>query len=250
MNRISEDLRRGLAFMAALVILVSCPAEYICLAEGEGTAPVITISTPGDFAALAKNCVYDSYSRGMQVTLLNDIDMSGTEFEPMKIFCGTFEGGGHRITNIDLNFDGSAKGLCFELGEGGEIRNLNISGKVKAKKVTDGAASISDVIGSVVKNAGISTDIINENSISVLGGIVGKNQGRVINCSFDGEIEGDAIVGGIVGQNEENGYIEACYNVSSVLGNKDTGGVVGKNYGGSSHPTIRQRKFISGGGEP
>ena len=167
----------------------------------------------------------------MQVTLLNDIDMSGTEFEPMKIFCGTFEGGGHRITNIDLNFDGSAKGLCFELGEGGEIRNLNISGKVKAKKVTDGAASISDVIGSVVKNAGISTDIINENSISVLGGIVGKNQGRVINCSFDGEIEGDAIVGGIVGQNEENGYIEACYNVSSVLGNKDTGGVVGKNYG-------------------
>ena len=231
MNRISENLRRGLAFMAALVILVSCPAEYICLAEGEGTAPVITISTPGDFAALAKNCVYDSYSRGMQVTLLNDIDMSGTEFEPMKIFCGTFEGGGHRITNIDLNFDGSAKGLCFELGEGGEIRNLNISGKVKAKKVTDGAASISDVIGSVVKNAGISTDIINENSISVLGGIVGKNQGRVINCSFDGEIEGDAIVGGIVGQNEENGYIEACYNVSSVLGNKDTGGVVGKNYG-------------------
>ena len=222
MNRISENLRRGLAFMAALVILVSCPAEYICLAEGEGTAPVITISTPGDFAALAKNCVYDSYSRGMQVTLLNDIDMSGTEFEPMKIFCGTFEGGGHRITNIDLNFDGSAKGLCFELGEGGEIRNLNISGKVKAKKVTDGAASISDVIGSVVKN---------ENSISVLGGIVGKNQGRVINCSFDGEIEGDAIVGGIVGQNEENGYIEACYNVSSVLGNKDTGGVVGKNYG-------------------
>lgn len=231
MNRISENLRRGLEFMAALVILVSCPAEYICLAEGEGTAPVITISTPGDFAALAKNCVYDSYSRGMQVTLLNDIDMSGTEFEPMKIFCGTFEGGGHRITNIDLNFDGSAKGLCFELGEGGEIRNLNISGKVKAKKVTDGAASISDVIGSVVKNAGISTDIINENSISVLGGIVGKNQGRVINCSFDGEIEGDAIVGGIVGQNEENGYIEACYNVSSVLGNKDTGGVVGKNYG-------------------
>ena len=231
MNRISENLRRGLAFMAALVILVSCPAEYICLAEGEGTAPVITISTPGDFAALAKNCVYDSYSRGMQVTLLNDIDMSGTEFEPMKIFCGTFEGGGHRITNIDLNFDGSAKGLCFELGEGGEIRNLNISGKVKAKKVTDGAASISDVIGSVVKNAGISTDIINENSISVLGGIVGKNQGRVINCSFDGEIEGDAIVGGIVGQNEENGYIEACYNVSSVLGNKNTGGVVGKNYG-------------------
>ena len=64
-----------------------------------------------------------------------------------------------------------------------------------------------------------------------MGGIVGKNQGRVINCSFDGEIEGDAIVGGIVGQNEENGYIEACYNVSSVLGNKDTGGVVGKNYG-------------------
>ena len=64
----------------------------------------------------------------MQVTLLNDIDMSGTEFEPMKIFCGTFEGGGHRITNIDLNFDGSAKDCVSNSARGGEIRNLNISG--------------------------------------------------------------------------------------------------------------------------
>ncbi|MFR8403936.1 MAG: GLUG motif-containing protein [Monoglobus pectinilyticus] len=90
----------------------------------------------------------------------------------------------------------------------------------------------------MVKNAGISTDIINENSISVLGGIVGKNQGRVINCSFDGEIEGDAIVGGIVGQNERTDTLKRV--IMSVLfwETKTPAELSERITAGSSHPRI------------
>lgn len=213
-----------LAWMMALILL---PAAV----TAEGGA-VITISTPQDFLSLSKNCVYDSYSRGMQVTLLNDIDMNGLELEPMKIFCGMFEGGGHYINNIKLDFDGSTKGLCFELGQGGEIRNLGVSGTVKAKKSSEAATSINEIIGSVAKNAGLnSEELTKKTSVSVLGGIVGTNSGRIINCSFSGEIEGDAAVGGIVGENCEGGYIELCSNTASVLGNQNIGGIAGKNYG-------------------
>lgn len=215
-------------FLAAVLAFSVLP---MCV-SAEGSGAVIIISTPDDFAAFCKNCVYDSYSRGMQVTLNNDIDMSGTEFEPMKIFCGTFEGGGHYIQNLKLEFDGSSKGLCFELGQGGEIRDLNVSGEVRAKSSGDAATTVDEIIGSVAKNAGISSEIINKNStVSVLGGIVGVSSGRIINCSFDGSIEGEAAVGGIVGENRNGGYIEACYNVGSVLGKQYAGGIAGRNYG-------------------
>lgn len=225
------SLKRVFACAAAWCVFCFSLSGFMVYAE-EGTTPVITISTPQDFADLSKNCVYDSYSRGMQVTLLNDIDMTDIDFEPMKIFCGTFEGGGHYITGLTLEFDGSQKGMCFELGEGGEIRNLNLSGCITASKAADASTSIDAIIGSVAKNAGINTSIVDEDSsISILGGIVGKNSGRIINCSFDGSLSGDGAVGGIAGQNESSGYIESCYNVGSISGQSDVGGIVGKNYG-------------------
>lgn len=224
----NRQLIRILSLATAFVVFCAGLGAY---AE-EGTGAVITISSPEDFADLSKNCVYDSYSRDMQVTLLNDIDMTGVDFEPMKIFCGTFEGGGHSITGVKLSFDGSQKGLCFELGEGGEIRNLNLSGEVKAQQNGDGAASIDRIIGSVAKNAGLNTSLSSENSeANLLGGIVGKNCGRIINCSFSGSIEGENTVGGIAGENSDSGYMECCYNVSSVLGEKNVGGIAGKNCG-------------------
>lgn len=222
-----RKLYKVTAFLMA--VLLSCAIEPCVMAEG---GAVIIVSTPEDFAALCKNCVYDSYSRGMSVTLDRDIDMSGVEFEPMKIFCGTFEGGGHRISNLKLDFEGSAKGMCFELGQGGEIRNLNVSGEVKAKKESEAATTVGEIIGSVAKNAGISSDLLDkDNKASVLGGIVGTNSGRIINCSFSGSVEGEAAVGGIVGENRDGGYIEACYNVSSVVGDEYAGGIAGRNYG-------------------
>ena len=214
--------------LASILICTGMPS----LVSAEGEAAVIIISTPGDFAALSRNCVYDSYSKGMQVTLVNDIDMSGIEFEPMKIFCGTFDGGGHYIRNLKLDFDGSAKGMCFELGQGGEIRNLNVQGSVKSKSSGDAATTVDEIIGSVAKNSGVNPELVNKNSsVSILGGIVGTNSGRIINCSFDGSIEGETAVGGIVGENRDGGYVELCYNVSSVLGKQNTGGIVGRNYG-------------------
>ena len=65
-------IKKLISCLAVLVIVLSA---FPTVTEGENL-PVINISEPSDFAALTKNCTYDSYSRGMQVTLMNDIDMS------------------------------------------------------------------------------------------------------------------------------------------------------------------------------
>ncbi len=224
----NKCLKRIISYAAAVFMLAAvCSAP----AFSEGEAPVINISSAADFVSLAKNCTYDSYSRGMQVTLMKDIDMSGTEVEPMKIFCGVFEGGGHSITGIKLNQEGSQKGLCFELGEGGEIRDLNISGSIKASSASGGGASLGEILGNVAANAGINTAHTDENSAAVLGGIIGKNSGKIVNCSFDGVVDGETAVGGIVGENTNIGVIESCRNLGSVKGKTAVGGIAGINSG-------------------
>ncbi len=223
----NKYLNRIISYAAVVMLITLCAAP----AFSEGEAPVINISSAADFVSLAKNCTYDSYSRGMQVTLMSDIDMSETEIEPMKIFCGVFEGGGHSITGVKLNQEGSQKGLCFELGEGGEIRNLNISGSVKASSPSSGGASLGEILGNVAANAGINTAQSAENSAAVLGGIIGKNSGKIVNCSFDGVVDGETAVGGIAGENTNTGVIESCRNLGSVKGKTAVGGIAGINSG-------------------
>ena len=220
-------IKKLISCLAALVIVISA---FPTVTEGENL-PVINISEPSDFAALTKNCTYDSYSRGMQVTLMNDIDMSETELEPMKIFCGVFEGNGHSITGIKLNLEGSQKGLCFELGEGGEIRNLNVSGKIEAYSTESGGSSLGEIIDNVAENAGINTIGSAENSAVNLGGIAGINRGRIVNCTFDGTINGETAVGGIAGENADGGVIEGCTNLGTVNGKTSVGGIAGVNSG-------------------
>lgn len=218
--------RAAAAVVAAIVLL----CQGMVFSEG-GTGAVINISTPDEFAALTKNCTYDSYSKDMQVTLLQNIDMSETEFEPMKIFCGTFNGNGFSITGIKLNMEGSQKAVCFELGEGGEIRDLNISGSIKASSTDSASASLGEIIGNVAENAGINTINSQDNGAVTLGGLVGKNKGKIVNCAFDGVVEGSSVVGGIAGENADGGVIEACLNAGTVSGKSNVGGIAGSNSG-------------------
>lgn len=57
MNRISENLRRVLAFMAALVILVFLSGRIYLFGGGRRNRPGITISTPEICRRLLKLCV-------------------------------------------------------------------------------------------------------------------------------------------------------------------------------------------------
>ena len=67
------------------------------------------------------------------------------------------------------------------------------------------------------------------------GGLVGLNSGFVFNCNYNGVVNGDRQVGGLVGMNERTltqvGRVEDCGGIYSVDGNLEVGGVAGRNLG-------------------
>ncbi|MGN1208226.1 MAG: hypothetical protein ACI4TI_02035, partial [Christensenellales bacterium] len=78
------------------------------------------------------------------------------------------------------------------------------------------------------------------NTDSCFGGIVGKNEGIVENMASYGKIYAFANVGGICGVNESTGIVggndvlgtqKGCFSASLVFGNTCVGGLVGKNDG-------------------
>ena len=64
-----------------------------------------------------------------------------------------------------------------------------------------------------------------------IGGIAGENSGRIERCTFTGSISGDRNVGGIAGKNTATGMITACATSGALFGENMTGGIVGYNLG-------------------
>lgn len=216
---------KRISALTAAVMAVNIVLGVPVITSGEET--VLAISTPEDLKTVTEACVYDSYSRGKRIVMTNDIDLKGEKIKPIEVFCGTFDGGGHSILNLDMEFEGSNKGFFTEITDEGTVCNLNIQGKISVKD-DDEKKSAKNTIGEIMKNVGIESDI-SESKAEVAGGIAGKNAGKIVNCAFDGSISGSNTVGGVVGENV--GVVESCLNAASVSGTENTGGISGRNKG-------------------
>jgi len=84
------------------------------------------------------------------------------------------------------------------------------------------------------------------------GGLVGLNSGPVINCNYNGEVNGDRQVGGLVGQNAfaPDARVEDCGGEYGVYGNLEVGGVAGRNLGALRRASFNGtvRAFMLGDG--
>ena len=154
-----------------------------------------------DFLRFAENCRLDSYSRNLEVTLKADIDLRGTGFGGVPIFCGTFNGNEHTI-KMELTAEGSNLGLFRYLTETALVRTLRVEATVDP-----------------------------QGSRCSIGGIAGSNAGTIRNCSFSGNLSGADNIGGIVGINALSGIVENCAVQGNIHGSHFVGGVVGTNAG-------------------
>ena len=156
------------------------PAEV--LAEEE-TVSAIHVQTQEDLRALAENCRLDTWSKGKTVVLDSDLtlDADAADFLPIPSFGGTFDGGDHTISGLSLTGTASRAGLFDTIQAEGAVMHLTVVGQV---------------------NGGSTGDII--------GGIVGKNYGRLVDCAFKGNVQGGSSVGGLVGINETTGQMVNC----------------------------------------
>lgn len=173
-----------------------------CLAAPEAVQDTVVIRTEEEFLAFSKSCTLETYSKGKSFVLEADLNLLETDFEPVGVFAGSFDGGDHKITGLTIESSGSNLGLFRYIQEGAVVKNLNVQGRIWP--------------------GGSRTNI---------GGIAGTNRGTIENCVFSGQIMAQEALGGIAGYNEETGVITGCENQASLTGNLKTGGIAGWNEG-------------------
>jgi len=164
--------------------------------------------------------------------LTNDLDLSGLTWSQAVLphFGGRLNGSGRSIHH--LHVQGTRHlGLFGRIGEGAVVTNVNL----QAVDVN----GVADVVGGLVgRNEG---DVRNCSSAGTVagdqgvGGLVGRNEGDVGNCSSTGTVAGDQDVGGLAGSNSTHrwsnsgGTITASCSAGSVIGRETVGGLVGDN---------------------
>ena len=164
----------------------------------------VNISNKDELINVINHCYIDSYSLNKTFNIVNDIDLNGESIPSINIFCGTLNGNDHKIYNFNLNKSKNGKEVGF-------IRKLTKEGKVN--------------------NLHVEYNLDLDSVDSVLGGIVGYNNGRIIDSSYSGRLKSNANLGGIAGYNEKDGIIENCSNNGEVISPKNTAGIVGINKG-------------------
>lgn len=162
----------------------------------------IYIDSVEDLKAFSRNCWLDTWSWNKKVYLTEDLDLIGSGFVSIPTFGGYFDGQGHTIKGLSIRDAVSYTGFFCYTQRTAVIANLNVQGSVRPS-----------------------------GKPMVVGGIVGDNSGIVINCNFEGMIEGNDYVGGITGFNEKSGILIDCTNNSKITGAHYTGGIAGDNMG-------------------
>ncbi|HZJ99803.1 MAG TPA: hypothetical protein VFC79_07340 [Tissierellaceae bacterium] len=184
-----------------MIFLILLNSSVSVFAAEPHIAPV-HIKTAEDMLKFSEDASFDKWSKDRTVVLDNNISLEDVDFFPIPIFGGVFDGGGHTISGLKVDVEGSNQGLFRYLQEGATIKNLSVRG--------------------VVTPMGEKSNI---------GGIVGNNEGLIENCSFVGFVKGKDTVGGIAGWNGSKGMIVKSSFNGVIYGKSKVGGVVGYNAG-------------------
>lgn len=249
-----------------LVVLAVLAGIVLSGCVGENDMAVIHISTLQQLQDM-ENDLYADY------ILDNDIDASATSgwngglgFDPVgsvPYFHGTFDGQGHKITNLFINRPGTGiNGLFAHVdidAPGGEVKNVilenvNITGLrqngalagiVYAGTISD-CSSSGSVTGISWQNGGLIGQLFSDvqrcySTCAVIGfdltydsdtgGLIGEIKGgSASDCYARGNATGQTKVGGFVGH-INGGSISRCYSTGAVAGDSNVGGLVGSNEG-------------------
>ena len=185
--------------------------------EGEGTAAnPYKIQNVDDLKLLAENVNNGEAYANTYFKLTVNIDLKNEEWTPIgtivytgefgrseeRYFKGTFDGDGHQIANLTITGRNEYVGL-FGYVRNATIQNCNVAGEVSG--------------------------------YNAVGGIVGAVDGKtnnILNCSFQGNVEGNGQDrGGIVGSTSIGCDVSGCFVTGTVTGGNCVGGIAGNGVG-------------------
>ncbi len=224
----------------------------------------IEISSKEDLAKIGND---ESYPLNGSYVLTADITLTGNWVsigKPLsdsdedledKSFTGTFDGGGHTISNLNITIneekDVTYVGLFGRIGTDGIVKDLTIDGgtlKVNDNSTDDPSCNIGSIAG---VNHGIISNCTSNATINCYapatdgGGIAGENGGIIENCTFTGsvstttdtdglDLHGNVFRGGITGDNETNGVIKNCRVEATIPNPKLKHVIYGQQMGGTT----------------
>ncbi len=203
------------------------------------TPGAVNIASAAELAWIAANCTATNNGfAGYTFTQTIAIDLDSKEWTPIgtpeNAFKGTYDGGGHDISNLTFTGPGVSAGLFGY--SGGTLKNIrvasgSVSGSNPLGNATAGLCGLND-------SGGVITACHNAATVSVsgisgaVGGVCGINNGGVITACYNtGAVSGACTqVGGVCGGS--TGTITACYNTGAVSGTGySVAGVCGGNSG-------------------
>ncbi len=189
-------------------------------------------------------------NRGAYAVLTANIDLNNEPWTPIGNYTegnqiyyeGTFDGGGHTISGLNVTGEFVYAGL-FGTVKDGTIKSLTVAGKVSP---SNSQCIVGGIVGyasnAVIKNCSNHCSVTGRTT-SIIGGIAGFNSsGAIIDCYNVGTISGinyAEAIGGIVGSN--SGTISNCYNVGTVSNDTSVGEIAGHNNG-----TVEDCYYLAG----
>lgn len=223
-------------------------------AEATAGQKTFSISTESELNKIAEwTSGYGNSFNGITLVLEKDIALScdkddiTTHFKPIGInssFAGTFDGNGHKISNLYV--DRADKAGLFASVYGASIKNLTVEGTVVGSSSNGTDTGVGGIVGystsqilieNCVSNVNVSSSCENTGGIcgyvndadSVIrncvnigeiksnsdktGGISG-NPDIVYNCANFGAVSGKSNVAGIAGNTEKD--VSLCYNAGAI----------------------------------
>ena len=212
--------KRILSLLLCLAIALSLVVSvYADETESEEVVvePDLVITDVKEFLKFTQECRLDSYSRDLSVVLNADIDLSGTGFTGVPIFCGTFDGMGHTISGLELTGDGSAQGLFRYLTDTALVQDLQVEGTVQPGGTRSRVGGIAGNSTGVIRSSVNYGDVGYKHMGYNIGGIAGTQSGYITACENNGFVQGRKEVGGIVGQMEPATVIEYTEDTLQIL---------------------------------
>lgn len=181
------------------------------------------------------------YTLSSSYELVANLDMSKLEgtwtpigFESNTPFTGTFNGNGYSINNLNIVSNGPNIGLFQEISDGASVRNVKFTNAVlNTSSFTKYAGVVAGINSGKVEGIEIiSVQVYNNNSQTIIGGIVGFNKSivtptkksiaRIDKCSAN------IMLNGVPASYDDDGNI--INEATAIKGY--VGGLVGHNYGG------------------
>lgn len=187
------------------------------------------ISSEQEWREFAKKCKTDSYSKGLKVQLTKDLKFTEEDNIIVPVFCGEFDGKGHRIETDEIKGKTGSMGLFRVIKDGAKVENLKLKAKVTEKEKTTEVGLLCGENYGTIKNCSVYGKISGNKNVA---GIAGINHGTIQECSSHADIEGTYHVAGIAGTNE--GTITKCKNKGkiNIKANEEAtniGGIAGVN---------------------